>query len=105
LRALRVRFDRWFPELENVPASPDESPPSELLTVIEVVLTTVAELIGYLDGQPLQRRVDAIEILERLLLEAGVSPWAYCRALSHATAPARVAVDRLRNLVSARDVV
>jgi hypothetical protein len=41
--------------------------------------------MDYLASPPITRRVDAIEILERLLLEAGVSPWAYARALPHAT--------------------
>jgi hypothetical protein len=42
------------------------------------------------------RRLDAIELLERLLLEAGVSPWAYTRALPHATEPCREALHALR---------
>lgn len=101
-RALCGRFERWFPALEKQPPR-DEAVSPELLEVIEVVLSTVAELIGYLDSPPLQRRVDAIEILERLLMEAGVPPWTYCRALPHATAPARVALERLRSLASLRD--
>ena len=100
-RAVCARFDRWFPALEKLPR--DEAVSPELLEVIEVVLSTVAELIAYLDGPPLQRRVDAIEILERLLTEAGVPPWTYCRALPHATAPARIALERLRSLSSLRD--
>lgn len=102
-RALCVRFERWFPDLERHPPHGEAVSP-ELLEVIEVVLTTVAELIGYLDGPPLQRRVDAIEILERLLMEAGVPPWTYCRALPHVTRPARIALERLRHLSSLRDV-
>lgn len=37
-----------------------------------------------------------VEILERLLLEAGVSPWAYMRALPHATKACRDALRSLR---------
>jgi hypothetical protein len=64
--------------------------------VIEIVLVTVNELTDYLAGSPLGRRVDAIELLESLLLEAGVSPWAYGRALPHATERAREALRALR---------
>ena len=98
LRALCGRFDRWFPELEQLGRAREQAPSHELLDVIEVVLVTVAELIAYLDGAPLQRRVDAIELLERLLLEAGVAPWTY-----HATRATRVALEGLRSLVSSRD--
>ena len=103
LRALCGRFDRWFPELEQLGRAREQAPSHELLDVIEVVLVTVAELIAYLDGAPLQRRVDAIELLERLLLEAGVAPWTYQRALPHATRATRVALEGLRSLVSSRD--
>ena len=63
----------------------------------------VRDVIADLDGPPLQRRVDAIEVLERLLLEAGVSPWAYCHALPFATGAARQAIAELRRMVAARD--
>jgi hypothetical protein len=103
LRALSSRFERWFPDLSER-AAPKRAPPErELLEVIEVALLSVRELIAYLDGPPLQRRVDAIEILERLLLEAGVSPWAYCNALPFATAVARQAIMELRVSICARD--
>ena len=60
------------------------------------MLCSVHELTEYLAGSSLGRRVDAVELLERLLLEAGVSPWAYSRALPHATAKSRLALQALR---------
>jgi len=103
LRALSSRFERWFPDLSGIAARRSERPDAELLEVIEVALLSVRDLIAYLDGPPLQRRVDAIEILERLLLEAGVSPWDYCNALPFATAPARQAIAELRVSICERD--
>lgn len=95
-RAIALRFDRWFPDLDGAPGADGVAPPAELLEVIEIVLVTVSELTDYLAGSPLGRRVDAIELLESLLLEAGVSPWAYGRALPHATERAREALRALR---------
>jgi hypothetical protein len=103
LRALSSRFERWFPDLSELAPRKSAPPEPELLDVIEVALLSVRDLIAYLDGSPLQRRVDAIEVLERLLLEAGVSPWAYCKALPFATDQARQAIADLRVSVCARD--
>jgi hypothetical protein len=63
---------------------------------IEIVVRTVNELTDYLGAPPVTRRVDAIELLERPSLEAGVSPWAYTHALRHATEPCREALRALR---------
>ncbi|MEO7034205.1 MAG: vWA domain-containing protein [Polyangiaceae bacterium] len=96
-RSLALRFDRWFPEPTTLASGrPAMPPPEELLQVIEVVLLTVAELVEYLEGSPLARSVDAIEILERLLLEAGVSPWAYSRALPFTSPAGLSALARTR---------
>jgi hypothetical protein len=95
-RAIALRFDRWFPEPETLPLGDSVVPPAELVETIEVVLCTVHELIEYLSGSALSGRLDAIELLERLLLEAGVSPWAYSRALPHATPKSRQALQALR---------
>jgi hypothetical protein len=94
-RALGARFDRWFPALAARPSGSAPFAP-ELLEVIEVALLSVVELVGYLGGSPLQRRVDAIELLERLLCEAGVSPWQYYQALAWASDGARDAIAQLR---------
>ncbi|RYZ09708.1 MAG: VWA domain-containing protein [Myxococcales bacterium] len=97
-RALHARFDRWFPERLPAPA-PNRAPtPDELLDVVEVALCSVHELVGYLNGSPLQRCVDAIELLEGLLGEAGVTPWEYGQALPLARPGARAAIRGLRAL-------
>lgn len=98
-RALRSRFDRWFPESWPAASRDRAPPPHELLEVVEVALCSVHELVGYLSGSALQRRVDAIELLERLLCEAGVTPWEYVQALPFALPGARNALKQLRALV------
>jgi hypothetical protein len=97
-RAVALRFDRWFPEPETLPLGDAALPPAELVETIEIVLCTVHELTDYLAGSVLSGRLDAIELLERLLLEAGVSPWAYARALPHATPKSRQALQALRRI-------
>ena len=100
-RAVGVRFERWFPDPDEPPVERGAAPPAELLEIVEIVVCTVAELTDFLAGTPVSRRVDAIELLERLLLEAGVSPWAYTRALPHATDECREALRALRQSTSA----
>lgn len=95
-RAVSVRFERWFPDPDDPCHDRGAPPPAELIEVVEIVVCTVAELTDFLSGTPISRRVDAIELLERLLLEAGVSPWAYTRSLPHATDACRTALRALR---------
>jgi len=103
-RALAARFEGWFPEsLPRDDGASDLLAPAELREVIEVALLSVVDLVAYLDGSPLQRQVDAIELLERLLVEAGVSPWAYVRALPYASAAARSAISTLRGMALVPD--
>ncbi|MBN2192836.1 MAG: hypothetical protein JW751_08460 [Polyangiaceae bacterium] len=115
-RALERRFERWFPQLEpergaptprtSTPETPTpESADAALLEALEVMLLTVAEFVTYLDGAPLQRRLDAIEILERLLLEGGVAPWEYARAQRSLTETARRALGAVRAAVQERQVL
>ncbi len=95
-RALTSRFERWFPESMPQPAPGAAPCTDELLEVVEVSLLSVLELVSYLNGSPLQRCVDAIELLEQLLCEAGVTPWLYCQALPFALPGARAAIAELR---------
>lgn len=101
--ALEGRFNRWFPEPKNLPHPDGPLPPKDLMETLEILLLTVTELVEYLDGEPLERRVDAIEIFEGLLVEAGVPPWAYFRALPHAAPASREALVKMRTLVGQRD--
>lgn len=115
-RALEARFLRWFPAppspepgaqgKPSVGAAPDApmagtpmagTPERDNLDAVTVVLATVSEVIGEVGGSPLQRRADAIEILERLLPDARLSPARYLAVLHAypgATARALQAVHR-----------
>ncbi len=80
-RAALVRqFDRWFPEtsveeLANASQSPVRGDADvEALTVL---LSTVAEMIGVVGGSDLARMADAIDLLERLLPDARLTPARY----------------------------
>lgn len=113
---LNRRFSRWFPLLADgtsteqtaharSPESPSEplAGRSEALSTIEALLAAVTEIVYLIDGPPLQRRYDAIEVMERLLLEASVPPWMYADLLEAPSAAMRAGVAAVRAAVLARD--
>jgi len=71
--SLDRRYERWFPAAAEAPleASPADSDDRD---AARVVLVTVAEVVGELGTDPLRRRADAIELVERLLPDARLSP-------------------------------
>ncbi len=77
--ALERRFDRWFPEPKQLTllAPPTHSTQAEELETLRLCLLSVAELVGYLGGSELMRRSDAIELMQRLCADAGLSPSRY----------------------------
>lgn len=99
-RALEARYARWFPAPVASPAgappargAPDGAPlpgtpERDLLEAVTVALVTVAEVLVEVGGSPLQRQADAVEIIERLLPDARLSPARYQAALR--TYPAEV---------------
>ncbi len=101
--ALERRFARWFPTPGAAPivSESDDSatniPPRGELDAVIVALSTVAEVIAVVGGTDLARRADAIDLLERLLPEAHLSPGHYASVLAHhaaRVAPALRAVHR-----------
>ena len=88
-----MRFSRWFPEPRAAGEEPPSAPAADTeeghaLDAVIVALTTVAEVVDEVAGSPLGRQADAIEILERLLPDARLSPARY-HAVLHAY-PAQV---------------
>ncbi len=73
------------------------------MVTIEALLATVIDVTDLLDGSPLQRRYDAIEVFERLLLEAGIPPWRYAGALEDVSPKAGAAIREIRRVASLRD--
>jgi hypothetical protein len=47
------------------------------IDAVALALATLAEAVAVTGGSPLSRRADAIEILERLLPDVGVTSWRY----------------------------
>lgn len=76
-RAVQLRFDRWFPDLAVEGAAPASAEPDADLDATLVVLGTVAEIVGEFGGRSLERCADAIELIERLLPDAQLSPARY----------------------------
>ncbi|MRG94182.1 hypothetical protein [Polyangium spumosum] len=72
-RALEGRFLRWFP----APAAEGGETPAVRSSdgeAVIVVLSTIAEVVGDFGGTDLSRRAEAIDLLERLLPDAMLTP-------------------------------
>lgn len=80
--AINRRFERWFPIPEPTPAEDNTLPEAgtlerDDLESVAVLLATVAEVIELVASSELERRADAIEMLERLLPHSRLSPARY----------------------------
>ncbi|MBX7195990.1 MAG: VWA domain-containing protein [Sandaracinaceae bacterium] len=100
VRAIERRYARWFPpasreELEE----PDDRSDAD---AVFAVLTAVAEIVSVVGGAPLARRAEAIEVLERLLPDAGISPARYRRVLDEFPRTVAPALDAIHAVVSPR---
>ena len=96
---LRNRFDRWFPLVaENVP-SPLAERDREGLDELARLIDTVAEVIAMGHAHPLEQRADAVEMMERLLREAGIAPWRYADLLRRHCARLATPLERLHAAV------
>ncbi len=71
-RAVRQRYLRWFP----MKPEPGEAPPpsADERDAAVVVLSTVAEVVAEMGGDDMARTADAIDVVERLLPDARLSP-------------------------------
>jgi hypothetical protein len=99
-RALTARFSRWFPEAGDAspPPAPDAQE-SDDLEAMSIVLATVAEVVREARGGPAARQADAIELLERLLTDAQLSPARYHATLNAHAARVAPAVAAVRAAV------
>lgn len=81
-RALGHRFERWFPAPPPSEHAMVEAPePGTLerddLDSVIVLLATIAEVVELTEGSELGRRADALDLLERMLPDARLSPARY----------------------------
>ncbi len=82
LRAIERRFARWFPEpVSDKGAGKGDDVEGEDVDAAYVVLATVAEVVTTVGGSTLARRAEAIDTLERLLPDAGLTPARYLQAV------------------------
>ncbi|MFO0549167.1 MAG: vWA domain-containing protein [Polyangiaceae bacterium] len=92
--AIERRFARWFPPpKQGATTAPTEVRVSDQLSgdlhAVTVLLAAIAETVGDLGADPLHRKADAIDLLERMLPDARISPGRYFDLL--AAAPATLA--------------
>jgi hypothetical protein len=104
LRALHIRFARWFEappaaasSSASVSASPSPSPEDE--EAVWVALSAVADVVSEMGGSELARRADAIGILERLLPDARLSPGRYREVLQRRAPPVMRALEAVQAAV------
>ena len=100
--ALEARFARWFPPPSSaapgavVPSPVSGSPERDDVNAVCSALASVAEVVALLEGGgDLARRADAIELFERLLPDAHLTPARYREVVREwpiAVAPALRAV-------------
>lgn len=90
-RSLDKRLERWFPEPEAEPpaeqgaargraselAGPLPTGEQRDIDALRIVLATVIEIVGELSSEPASRAADALDLLERLLLDARLTPARY----------------------------
>ncbi len=104
--ALETRFARWFPAASAietpVAGPPPDSPERDDVDAASSALASIAEIVTLVEGGgDLARRADAIELLERLLPDAGLTPARYRAVLREwpgaVAAPLRAIHDAVRD--------
>lgn len=102
--ALARRFARWFPLVPDEGAShlsivdPQASADAE---AVHVMLASIVEIAGVVGGSLLARRADAIDLVERLLPDAGLTPSRYFDTLSEHARRLAPALEALHKAVGA----
>ena len=93
-RAVEERFDAWFPARPDAPlsATVDKDDVDSAL----VALGTVAEVVGEMSAEPIVRQADAVDILERLLPDARLTPASYDAVIRAGIEPIEHAVVAVR---------
>jgi hypothetical protein len=76
--AVQRRFDRWFPAIgeAGMLAAPADDDANDV-DLVSALLASVTEVVELTGSEGIQREVDAIEIFERLMVDASVAPWRY----------------------------
>lgn len=96
-RALALRFDAWFPASNSMEAKAGEASTEDVEAAL-IVLSALAEVLNDLLGTPAERQADAIEILERLLPDARLSPARYRSVVASRPPSIARAIDAVRRI-------
>jgi len=101
-RGLENRFAKWFPRIEMVNKVQEKPIASSDAEATVVVLSTVAEVVGELGGTELGRKADAIELLERLMPDAMLTPSKWFFVLQHEKESVRAGMEAVYGAVEGR---
>ncbi len=102
-RALERRYFRWFPKVSEHRVDTIDELAGDA-AALRIVLAAVADVVGELGSDELHRRADAIELLERLLPDARISPARYHEVLATEEVTMREALRAVHAAVSGVDV-
>ncbi|MBL8684599.1 MAG: VWA domain-containing protein [Myxococcales bacterium] len=95
--SLRRRYARWFPDPENIQSeyATLESADLEDAESVQVMLASIVEVVAVVGGSELARMSDAIDLIERLMPDAGLTPRRYLATLAAHTVHVRAALVAL----------
>ena len=82
--SLGRRYARWFPDPRAIPVEYATLESSELADAeaVHVMLASIVEVVRVVGGSELARKADAIDLVERLLPDAGLTPKRYLATLA-----------------------
>jgi hypothetical protein len=67
---------------------------------VKAVLSSTADVVDLVGSTALERKIDAIELVERLLVDAGIPPWHYADLLRRYRTELSGEIGRVRSVVS-----
>lgn len=94
--ALQRRFDRAFPKPCSEAQGANSIADRDDVDAAIVALTTISETLSITEGSEITRRADAIDLLERLLPDAGMSFARYGELSARASGPLAQAIVAVR---------
>lgn len=98
-RVLGLRYARWFPATTTAHEEPVDEADVDDVEAVTVALATVADVVEVVSGSTLARQADAIDVLERLLPDAGLTPSRYLALLARYPQRARDALADVHRAV------
>lgn len=104
-RAVEARFLRWFPLLPIREPESASRKDDALIARVARVLAVVRETLEAAPARPLDLQADAVELIERLLLDERLLPWTYAEALRRFPGLLRPAMETVHLAAGAAHLV